>query len=1065
MKKKGKNMTRWINLTAVSLAAVVFVSCVSKDHAVVVPPVPTAKPQGVGVPPSPATSAKSHTIDVTLCPAPPKIDGLLADPCWRNIKPAGQFYNKTDKKDSDDSQVYLCNDDSYLYLAFKNQNETMEEVRQVAFNKDLNVHSDDSVEVFIELGVDGTSYYHFILSHANVKADEKGYDSSWNAPWLSATQRRDDGWDAEIAIPLVVLGGGDAMRKGKICVIRNKREIIIHPMDGPIGENMKQLALGSEQSAHQPATFAPINWKGEVKKIKRPFIPCFKSATVGGYFMRDGKFYYPVLARIAPQMGVSGTALLRITETVGEEAPKSVTQPVQVGKAMDMRVEMPAEDYRSKRVTVSLEDPKTGEVYERQDIKDVSALEAMTTPVVDRNYYTSEQEVKIKCAISLPDDLLKGAELKITAAGEVLCDLKGLAKKTIAAIPLDKFTMGKTELRCELSCDGLALASGSAVVTRLAPKPGYEVKIDKFNRVVLKNGKPFFILGIVAGYLSDGNPEIYGKLKEMGYNTVESDAAAVQAHNRKNSGAIAAMAAKHGLSLLLGCGFHFDPKLSGKTLAERVDIYGEHFHEVWDIAKRGIVEPLAKWDNVVGYYTVDEINLGNSEARIFMADKVYKKMKEDAPYQPIFAVYSRNIPEGRKWTDPMDVLFPDLYTRPGKDRDIAEEMAYWTIKLKQRADQDGKVMVMIPCNGYVNGTLSLSPEMVVCQAYTTVMYGAKGLCSWSLWSMFSKEIRDASQTVNEQMAKLAPALLNQEPEQLVDYGKEAFDPVNRRFPSINTRMFRYPDGSHLLLAVNFKPFQVNGKFSVKGLQSVRRVFGDQSELPVEAGSFSDPFAAYGTAAYRLVLEAEEPLRIAVAAEKFPDKGALAPAPEDEPLFRRLEAARNKVPNPSFERCWINGLPDCCAPFGQCLDMATGERGSSWFLDEEVAHSGKHSIRMRFQESPAPYAQGLEACFVVPPHEQMEKYVVSFHAKAERGAASTLRAKVYYWSDKGDLLNKTFTLSETWQRYSAVIEIPKCDKRKNYSLSLLLSKDGGYVWVDDLQVERGEKPTAFEDSCP
>jgi len=606
-------------------------------------------------------------LNVKQCSTPPKIDGLLNDDCWKGTGPAGQFYNKTDSKASDDTKVYICHDSAYLYMAFRNINENMKHVRPLVFTKDSKVYTDDSVEVFIDPGTDNKSYYHFVLNHSNVKADGKGTDFNWNCTWLSATSRDDEGWSAEIAIPLVLLKDGD-LSKAKICVGRNKRDIVVHVVDGPIGENVKYLTMTPEQTHHKPETFTPIKWEGDMKKLQTPFIPGILKASVKGYFTKEGKLYYPVELRTVSRTAKPGKALLKVVETVKGEKPKTVSRQLEIFKASDLRLEIPTDDYRSRAVSVSLENPETGEVYEQLDIEDVSVLEAMKTPVVEHSFYTSEKNVRIKCGISLPAEQLQTATLKVLSNGKILCELKTLEKETIVELSLDKFKMGKSRVLCELALGGRTLIAAEAVITRLQPKPGHEVKIDNFKRIILKDGKPLFILGVITG-MFEPDDAIYAKIKEFGYNSI-TPGPSVESRFED----IARATSKHGLYILPMSSVNHALSPIPEA-AERKKVYPERFQKYWDATMKNIFVPAASMDNVIGYYGVDEINLLDSEGRIYMESEFYKKAKEADPYKPIYCVFSRHIPEGARWTDPMDVIMPDLYTRPGNDKNIAEMMA------------------------------------------------------------------------------------------------------------------------------------------------------------------------------------------------------------------------------------------------------------------------------------------------------------------------------------------------------------------------------------------------------
>src|SRR5512147_3076312 len=54
-------------------------------------------------------------------PAPPRIDGVIDDPCWKEVRAAGDFYQHdpiNGAKASEETLVWAAFDQDYLYFAF-----------------------------------------------------------------------------------------------------------------------------------------------------------------------------------------------------------------------------------------------------------------------------------------------------------------------------------------------------------------------------------------------------------------------------------------------------------------------------------------------------------------------------------------------------------------------------------------------------------------------------------------------------------------------------------------------------------------------------------------------------------------------------------------------------------------------------------------------------------------------------------------------------------------------------------------------------------------------------------
>ncbi len=75
----------------------------------------------------------------------------------------------------------------------------------VGAKRDDDVWRGDSVDVFLAPGPERTPFYHVIMNPKNVRWDARhegvSGDLSWNPEYQSATQRGDDYWTVELAIP------------------------------------------------------------------------------------------------------------------------------------------------------------------------------------------------------------------------------------------------------------------------------------------------------------------------------------------------------------------------------------------------------------------------------------------------------------------------------------------------------------------------------------------------------------------------------------------------------------------------------------------------------------------------------------------------------------------------------------------------------------------------------------------------------------------------------------------------------------------------------------------------
>jgi hypothetical protein len=61
---------------------------------------------------------------------------------------------------------------------------------------------------------------------------------------------------------------------------------------------------------------------------------------------------------------------------------------------------------------------------------------------------------------------------------------------------------------------------------------------------------------------------------------------------------------------------------------------------------------------------------------------------------------------------------------------------------------------------------------------------------------------------------------------------------------------------------------------------------------------------------------------------------------------------------------------------------------------------------------------------------------------------------------GDAQERVFKLTTSWERYAMALTVPaKCNPRQTM---MLQTRGKGWVWVDAIQVEKGEEATSFDE---
>ncbi len=129
--------------------------------------------------------------------APPKIDGLVDDPCWRAVRPVGDFYQHdpiNGAKASEETLVWAAFDQDYLYFAFLMKDSQPGRIWAELTPRN-EFENNDSIKLILDAYNDKRTSLEF---EVNPKGVQK---NSVETIWKSEAVVRPDGWSAEMAIP------------------------------------------------------------------------------------------------------------------------------------------------------------------------------------------------------------------------------------------------------------------------------------------------------------------------------------------------------------------------------------------------------------------------------------------------------------------------------------------------------------------------------------------------------------------------------------------------------------------------------------------------------------------------------------------------------------------------------------------------------------------------------------------------------------------------------------------------------------------------------------------------
>lgn len=149
-------------------------------------------------------------------PHPPEIDGRLNDPVWEHAEWTSDFTQREPEdgaKPSQQTAVKILYDEKNLYVAIRAHDDEPDKIVRRVTRRDQ--FEGDWVEINIDSYFDLRTAFSFTINAAGVKGDEavsndgNVWDSNWNPVWFAEVAIDDQGWAAEMRIPLSQLRFGD----------------------------------------------------------------------------------------------------------------------------------------------------------------------------------------------------------------------------------------------------------------------------------------------------------------------------------------------------------------------------------------------------------------------------------------------------------------------------------------------------------------------------------------------------------------------------------------------------------------------------------------------------------------------------------------------------------------------------------------------------------------------------------------------------------------------------------------------------------------------------------------
>ena len=1078
---------------------------------------------------------------------PPYLDGTLTDECWQAAAVISNFPVFKKPGETVGHKAWLTRDGQWLYVAIEILHPAPKHIKQTVFESDGSVISDDSIEVYLDPGSSNAFYMYYALNAANIKSDQVvlrdgSRDRQAQMPWRSATRLTDKGWNAELAFPLHILLAGTRFQKTinmKICDWTQARINIcvntVKPLFDPYGARMSEERQNATWSPvvsgyHEPDRFgmlkgiSPDPTTTPASKTTAPlFWPMLVNAQAGHYEIKAGQPGYNLNVTVKNTTYSPGKVEVVAVDrpVAGAAGEMRQNQAMGAGKEEHVVLTIPLKTPGQRTVMVWLNDTACGGAFESR-LLDEQTMQA-TDPFAawfDRSYYTTEKEALAVCRLRVPASSLAGQSVVVKDKdGKTVGRMERLAADCRVPVALDQFTVGRHPLTIEwLGADGKPQAVQKSELIKLEPRPGCEVKLDKVNGALIKDGNPIFPFGLCVNDWTSQDEPYLKRYAETGYNALlwacPVNTSPDEMKNRLETaqryglmviewvaGIVPITPNNSGLRKFYGLKV-YDKK--GFTKEEEIQIALEDFEQFlpglrkrWEISSRA--------PNLIAYYGADEPNLLNPDARLAVTERFYRELKLMDAYRPALVVYSGSIPPGARWTDWSEILAFDPYIYCGWrafDHGTPNFVSKQTIELKRRADSVQQAVWIIPIASQVDparSPRSITPAEQNCQTYLALIHGAKGLLYFANTALSTQIGWDTLSLLAQQMKVLGPAVASPGVPQELTYTPTPLDADKGVFPEVQSALFRHPDGRYILLAANGASYPVTATFTIPGLQeqkenAVKDLFGNKS-YPVKDYAFNDELEGYGVRAYVLEMKNEEcrmqndnpnnqskienrhvggftakwslarneqratgKIQIAVLSQGHPEKGT----PEKAFPIIEIKKRKNVMPNPSLEITTISGMPDYVRP-NMYMDWPLVGAPGTWGMDTNNPWHGKQCLRLmhRFKggEPPDMNHRITMGVFYAPNLTKPTTYTFSLYARAAKnGDELSVNVGSMQPSSSGK-----WKLTTEWQRYSFTGKLsagPGSWPGGNRTFGLYTFSKDAVVWVDALQMEQGETPTAF-----
>lgn len=679
-----------------------------------------------------------------------------------------------------------------------------------------------------------------------------------------------------------------------------------------------------------------------------------------------------------------------------------------------------------------------------------------------RDYYTTEKEARL--LLEMPDS--KGnpdafsVQVLLKQGGKVIKHPTQQLTGDTTPVTFDIAFLKEGTYRIEgtlLDKGKNDLATRNCALIKLSPRSG-AVKIDRELVCVLKDDKPFFLLGIfidysyITAFIHKGLiKNFFDDVKrDSGFNHIVSIGLSEgnEGTSEKDILTFFDLCRDYGITTQYDVG-HGYYRSSPFWLRPPTEEAKKQQITAGPEIRARMAKDILKYKDLPAllfYQAFDEGDAGNSPEW----QKVYDLVKTRDPYHPVWQLFYRTIVSDKAY----DVWATDRYFDgvTGTPLTIAATMDDNRVRVQEAFPEAVlKPMIMVP--GIIWGQ---TPEQNRCQSYLALIHGAKGIAYYD-FRPFSNLAWEGLKQLTRELNALGPIVLTPRVKQEV-VSLTSFSPLQI--------LVREYENDVYLICVNTVNEAINATIQVEGLDSrsvVKEMF-EQKPVPVNAEKMTDTFAGFGSHVYTIRgLKKPRIYKITIAAEKQAREQVqgLKKARKGPPA---TSSTVNLLTNSSFEKTKADNLPNKVDVRWDPEWFYTFDKALVPRVDNTTSVDGYNSLLLQVPAEPAVAIPEMDETIEL---DSNKTYTFSVYMKADKDIPVVVRFGkkwAYVWVTPYD---ETVTVGKEWRRY---VFKKKFDKwivpnhmyyrNARGVMCICFQEKGAKLWVDAAQLEEGDKATVY-----